>query len=272
MKIRKPGLWILSAVVLLSACDFSYNYPSEHYEPLEEIAEEPFGFQIPAEGHSLLKLSGVSSVVNITGVRAADSVKIQGKKEVRSRIALEAHRHLSDIRVEALSSPDGIFFNNVQPSSTYELAYTVYSDITLPDNFAVEIDTKEHSNITVGSVNNGVSIKMPRGDVELNNVHGNILVAINGSSSFKGNAVLLQDGIIDIRIGAEHTRGDITLTIPKETSAELILESSSGIVVSNLAVKDQVRQPSSYRGKLGDGRGKIILKSVNGRIRLQGNE
>lgn len=65
--------------------------------------------------------------------------------------------------------------------------------------------------------------------------------------------------------------GNISLSIPDDTSAELLAQVTNGnISTSGLVLQNQVVTGTSLRGTLGAGDGQITLGTVNGNITATG--
>ena len=81
------------------------------------------------------------------------------------------------------------------------------------------------------------------------------------------NATVPGGGSIELRL----TNGNIELEIPRNTSAEFSARVGNGtITLSNLALGNQRRTPTSVEGTLGGGNGAILLTTVNGPIAVRG--
>ena len=102
------------------------------------------------------------------------------------------------------------------------------------------------------------SISMPS---DLNVTVKNINGIITGRISVPAN------GTVDMNL----QNGGIELEIPQNTSADFSASLANGkISVQNLTLKNKVATSKSLRGILSDGQGKIILKTVNGKINVLG--
>ena len=76
------------------------------------------------------------------------------------------------------------------------------------------------------------------------------------------------DGVVELLNSA----GDISLSIPVETSASLRAVAVTGVVrLLGLSSNDEDPRPSVFRGKLSAGDGTIRLETVAGDITVRGN-
>lgn len=65
--------------------------------------------------------------------------------------------------------------------------------------------------------------------------------------------------------------GDIDLHIPVDTSADFSASVANGsISLSDLVLRNEARDRFSLRGTLGDGSGRLELRTTNGRINTTG--
>ncbi len=88
---------------------------------------------------------------------------------------------------------------------------------------------------------------------------------VNGQIA--GKVDLPHDGMIDLTT----VNGAVALDIPHNTSADFSAGVSNGrIELSNPTLRSEERTTTSLQGRLGDGRGMITLRTVNGDIGVRG--
>ena len=69
----------------------------------------------------------------------------------------------------------------------------------------------------------------------------------------------------------EIQNGNVDLSVPINTSAELLAVIDNGVVtVTDLSVQNETRTAASLSGTLGTGQGTITLESANGNIHIAG--
>jgi hypothetical protein len=223
------------------------NIPSPTVSNTQSVARESFSYQLGAMAHSGLTLEGVNGTVNIVGSSGAATVEITGERLVKSETTEDARRHLEklEVRIEDLGSE--FWVRTVQPENSNGPSYVVNYTITLPKKWSV----------VVSELN---------GDVSLKSIHGSAYVdLLNGR--IEGDLVLPTDGEIDMKT----MNGGIDLRIPARTSAEFSADVMNGSInVANLDLHHTVKDRNSLRGTLGDGRGRVSLRTTNGRIDVRG--
>lgn len=211
------------------------------------MASEAFSYDIPASGHTSLRLEGVSGLVTIVGSPEAGSVRITGERRVTSDRPGDADLRLRDLEVEVDDLGNEVFVKTHQPSDSHGRNYNVDYEITLPADLELHI-----TNIS--------------GNVELRDTQGNAFVNVI-SGRIEARAALPLHGTIDM----VSTSGGIDLRIPRTTSAEFSAGVVSGTInVSGLSMRNEYHNPNSIRATLGDGRGRISLNVTSGTVHVEG--
>jgi hypothetical protein len=213
----------------------------------DQVAEETFSLPVAATDQSTLTVRGINGGVDITGGAAAGSVTISGVRRIESNSASDAQSRLAQLQVQVTTLGSDIVVETDQPSDTEGRNYIVNYAISVPDG----VD---------------VSVRNVNGAVTLTRIAANVLVDLtNGAIS--SEVTLPRDGTIE----ESTVNGDIELRIPANTGAQLMANVTNGeIQASGLEVEDQVSTGTSLEGTLGDGRGTISIRTVNGSISLTG--
>jgi hypothetical protein len=209
-------------------------------------ARESFTYHMNAATSSRLRLEGVNGRIRIEGSSDSASVLVTGDRVVRSESKEDARRHLEylEVRIEEIGGELAV--RTVQPENADGRHYEVNYAISLPRSWRVEVQ----------SLN---------GNVTLSNLHGGARVdLLNGEIA--GDLALPMDGAIDL----ETVNGEVDLRIPGGTSAEFSANVVNGTIdVSGLALRDAHETRTSVQGTLGDGRGRITLRTTNGKISVR---
>lgn len=229
------------------------------------IAEESFSFEVAVANHSRFRLEGINGRVEITGDSRANSVKIEGEKQVGSESFEDAELHLQELEVIVKETADEIFVKTIQPQDTRGRDYVVNYKITLPKVLKVLADNV-NGNVSIQSINNDVAVGNVNGTIVLDDIFGSTTVSIvNGQ--IRGHMTLPLDGSNNMST----VNGNIDLDIPKNTSAEFSSKVVNGeIRLSKLELQNTVSSPTLLRGTLGRGQGTIALSTVNGNINVAG--
>jgi hypothetical protein len=213
----------------------------------DQVAEETFSLPVSATAESTLTVRGINGGVDVTGGAAPGSVTIAGVRRVESNSLSDAQSRLAGLQVQVTTLGSEIIVETDQPADTEGRNYIVNYTISVPDG----VD---------------VSVRNTNGGVTLTGIAGNVVVDLtNGTIS--SQVTLPRDGTIE----ESTVNGDIELRIPASTSAQVTANVTNGeIRVSGLTIEDQNAAGNSLEGTLGDGRGTISIRTVNGSITLTG--
>lgn len=226
---------------------------------------EPFLFELEVKQHTRLRLEAVNGVIEIAGESGATSVTISGERRVGSESQSDAEAHLDDLEVRVADLGGEVLVETKQPSDSQGRNYVVDFTITLPIDFEVLVD-HVNGGIHVDSLHNRVSVNNVNGEIILDDIAGSCDVdLVNGQ--IDGEVTLPEDGTLDLST----VNGNVALAVPTTTSAVLSARVTNGnIAVSNLVLENVVRTNTSLQATLGDQKGTISLRTVNGNINLRG--
>jgi hypothetical protein len=245
------SLALMSAPFTWIAC--GGNDPQSPTDPsgppgsTDQVAEETFSLPVAATDQSTLTVRGINGGVDVTGGAAPGSVIISGVRRVESNSLSDAQARLSGLQVQVTTLGSEILVETDQPADTEGRNYIVNYTISVPDGV----------DVSVRNINGGVTLTRIAADV--------LVDLTNGAIS--SEVTLPRDGTIE----ESTVNGDIELRIPANTGAQLMANVTNGeIRVSGLVIEDQVATGTSLEGTLGDGRGTISIRTVNGSISLTG--
>jgi hypothetical protein len=221
--------------------------PGNTVSNTNSVARDFFQTEMNVFGHSRLRLEAVNGGIQLMGSAEADRITITGERLVGSESMEDAEQHLRELEVQVMDLGDEILVKTVQPENGLGRSYQVNYTIFLPHRLEVSVE----------SIN---------GNVELREIFASAYVElINGR--IEGEMVLPRGGTADLNL----VNGDIDLRIPVATSAEFSAQLSNGsISLSNLSLRNETRDRFSLRGTLGDGYGRIELRTTNGSINTTG--
>ena len=202
---------------------------------------------------------------------------------MRSRSQADARAYLSNLQVRVEDGNGGILTETVQPEENYGRQLEVDYHLRVPDSWQAVIHNT-NGNVAVDSLGEALTILLVNGNVRAQRIAGNVsasltngnvvLGEIRGSANIglvNGNiaatVVMPQRGACSMNVA----NGTIALQIPRSTSAEFTASLTHGTIsVNDLALQGTASSPTSMRGRLGDGAGRISLKTVNGDIHVRG--
>jgi DUF4097 and DUF4098 domain-containing protein YvlB len=228
-------------------------------------AEAEFHHDIGITSQIRLQLEGVSGDITVTGRADFDSVIIDGVRQVGSDSQEDAEEHLPLLEVEVQISGEVIQVETHQPENSNGRSYMVNYEITVPDDFSLQL-SDVNGTIEVESIFNSVVVSNVNGLVNLNDITGSVTVSlVNGL--IDGTVVLPPGGFIAMST----VNGNIELNIPSGTSAEFEASVVNGVIsLSGLDLHDEEISNNSVSGTLGDGNGTIGLSAVNGNVVARG--
>ncbi|MCP4580768.1 MAG: DUF4097 domain-containing protein [candidate division Zixibacteria bacterium] len=255
-------LVLFATTIFLFNCDGDNPLNSRYdVHNTNYIAVEEFLFEVDVANQSLFRLTAVNGSISITGESNSDSIIITGERRVGSESTEDAEEHLELLEVRVQELTDEIYIRTIQPNETYGRNYEVDYEITLPDGFMI-IASHVNGSVTVGSINNTVTVSNVNGQIDLNDISGSAIASlVNGQ--IEGDVVLPSNGLIAMST----VNGNVVLNIPVNTSAEFEASRVNGSInIRYLDLQNEVITSTSRRGILGNGDGEISLSTVNGNI------
>ncbi|MHB0912092.1 MAG: DUF4097 family beta strand repeat-containing protein [Armatimonadota bacterium] len=209
---------------------------------------------------------------SLTGIAVGQPISIPPSTSLR----VEAKRskltasvwNQNTVRVDApaesagdLSRDDGSLVLDIEPGLRVD-------EITLPESVPVEISLLDGSlDIQKGGRPKSLSISSTGAPVDIE-----ALSLLSGEHSVTAVGADVTIGLADVRggsLGVEVKSGNITLTLPKNASAEVRAEAPSGKVENETGLTPDESGENSLSLRLGDGKASISLRAVNGTVRIR---
>ncbi|MGH7492708.1 MAG: DUF4097 family beta strand repeat-containing protein [bacterium] len=270
------------ASLMLAGCDVG-NLVDNGDASGNATAAEAFSFELQVAQQDRIELRGVNGNVELAGVSEAQTVHIWGERRVTSRSTADAHAYLSHLQARVTDGNAAVLVETVQPDDNHGRQLQVDYHLRVPYSWHAEIHNT-NGNVTIDSLGQAVAIFLINGNVLAQKIASSV-----SASSTNGNAMLneihgsahvaLMNGNVDATIfmppraacNLNTINGTIALQIPRATSAEFSASLSNGTIgLIDLMLQSVDSSPTSTRGRLGDGSGRISLKTVNGDIRVRG--
>jgi DUF4097 and DUF4098 domain-containing protein YvlB len=129
------------------------------------------------------------------------------------------------------------------------------------------------------------SMQTGSGSIHLDGVSAPEFKASTGSGGIQARAVKARD--LDLNTGSgsitlellsdvrnariDTGSGGVTLGVPRELGAELIVDTGSGGISADVPIQVSLQKRQHLRGKLGDGNGRIEIDTGSGGVRLRAN-
>ncbi|MCA9733454.1 DUF4097 family beta strand repeat protein [candidate division KSB1 bacterium] len=275
-----PVLTGLSLLILSSGCNVNGTIDvGDGNGDNRYTASDPINLRVGVAGHTGLEVNNINGPVEVYGVNGIDEIEITGERIVRSDSQHDADEHLNSLQVSLRDAGSMIIVETEQPSSSDGREYEVRYKIRIPDNWDVTVNLT-NGIVTVESISGNVEADVTNGNVNVTDVVGSVSVDLtNGNADLRdinGNVeVDLTNGIIFTQMNwttnrqckLSTTNGGIELRVPETASADFTASVSNGeISLTGLTLHDLVSSPRSVHGRLGNGEGRIELKTVNGSI------
>ena len=245
--MRRPAGYSIILLLLLllvpGGCGGGGNTGSSLF-----FVSEPFAFEVPEGSSTDLTVLGMNGIIEINGSAAVSTVFISGVMKVGHANSAEAMLHITDVDVMVSEAGGEVMVETDQPSpAPTGINYIVEYSITLPETMVISA-SQANGEITIQGMNSDITASQANGTIDV-------------------EAVMPPGGSFDLSIA----NGAITLTIPTDTSADLMCVSATGRVWAyNLTILNPVQGTHSLSGTLDGGDGEINITTANGDITVQG--
>jgi hypothetical protein len=242
------------------------NWPWPWQINADFFAFDTFSRSVPIVGHTNIKLEGENGEIVITGEPGVNFVTVVAELRVGSDTYVDALLGLDLLEVSLTDGSGEIVVQTVQPPNISGRQYIVDYSITVPSDLPVSINIA-NGHVSVNDMESSVFVILDNGDVNFSNIHGEADVNMD-NGSFIGDISLPTGGEAVIST----TNGDIDLSIPVSTAAELFgnINNNGTISWSNLVIGNLQTTSTSIQGTLGSGSGLVDLTTVNGDIVITG--
>jgi hypothetical protein len=228
-------------------------------------AEETVTFEVPVTTQTSFLLLGINGNITVDGDPDATVISVEARKIVQSESVEDAEANLERLQVGREETQERITLETEQPEKTGGRDFIVFYTITVPDSDSVLV-SNINGMVEIDGIRAQVIAQNLNGPVSLTDIVGGAAAAL-GNGNLQASVTLPQDENIDFGL----SNGSISLTIPTDTSAEFFAIVSNGtIVLNNLTLHDEVRTFNSLEGRLGEGKGSIVLGTGNGTITVTG--
>lgn len=285
---KSTGRWIfligLISMLLSTAC-FVIDpeaWDDEDWHDRKVAVSESFDLTSLVDGHTRFEIDGISGSIEITGSPDATSVHVWGERIVESDTESDARASLAYLEVNIASDDQKIRVWTNQPSQSNGRNYKVIYHVELPEALMVHVEningnvSFDHmqSSCIVDLINGNINLRDHAGSSDVDLINGIVHINAQGSSRVNvtnglitGNVTLPLDGECLWRL----TNGNIVLSIPTLTSALFYAGVTNGEVsVSDLTLTNITSTKKAVSGTLGNGRGNIDVRAVNGNVTVQG--
>ncbi len=212
------------------------------------------------------------------------SVEVEGwdknRVEVQARIKIKAPSKSSalkladKLRFDVDNSPEEVVIKVKYP----RIRLTRFLDIFRSGGHSVKVSFKvmvpKSCDVTVKNVNGGIGVSRVSGEFDLETVNGGIEIdaveAFGNASTMNGSiSCMVREFPDGADLSLKGTNGSIMLLLPWELNAVIDAKCVNGAVKVRFPFTGDVELKRwRFRGTVGDGRGSLKLRTINGSIKV----
>jgi len=293
--VRKRAATLASSVValclLFAARPASPMGETPHETDGKQWAHETIRYALAAGRFEQIDVTVTNGSVTVTGDARADSIHIEATRAVGASTSEKANLALRDLNISLEGSGSTFMIRAEAPDESgiwpfiaakrNRYSYRVDFVITVPRSYAVKsktmdgdisaemvraahlvalngaVSAQQTESVRVWTMNGNVRAESVSGPVHLATINGNVTCAIVGTV-----------GATEIRT----TNGSVTLVIPSQANAELVLANVNGGISTSIPdteFRRLTKERRSLRGTLGSGGPIVRIATVNGSINVR---
>jgi hypothetical protein len=212
-----------------------------------------------------LAVGGSFLLENVNG-----SVQVEGwdRNEVEVRAVKMAERNpddVEDVKIDVESRPGEVAVRTrYQQGQSAEVAVEYH--VFVPNRVLLSGVETINGSVRVSGVDGGGELRSVNGNVEVLNSSGRFSAKTTNGNLHLDLRQLGEGAPMDI----ETVNGSVTLELPSDARADLNVLNMNGKFSSELPMTATTGSPAAraFRAKLGTGGGEIMVRTVNGGIRL----
>ena len=221
-------------------------------------AREDFQFNLDATGRSRFRVEAIDGRVLVI-ISSGENFVVRGQKRVGGTSQADADARLLNLTIQITELGDEI--HPRADGRPYVVDYT----LEVPARLVPEVSTV-NGDVTIESVDNGLTVQVLNGTVTLTDIEGSSEVDIANGDTV-AEIRIEDDEVIDLAT----LNGAISLRIPADTNAELSATVDNGTVsFTGLTLTNELITNNVITGTIGTGEGTIMLNVDNGSITLTG--
>lgn len=203
--------------------------------------------------------SGSISVEGWTGSEVRVTARVVGRQARSSRAAVELVE-----AVEVRTTAGGVEVDGPRSGFLGRTSWSVDLRIQVPVGTDLDLSTSNGA-VRVAGVRGGVQARSSNGALTLEDVRGSVraqtsngaVTVVMTSGPEAGEAVTLRT-----------SNGPINLHLPENANARLEARTSNGRITSEIPLEVQGRRQNEASAVLGQGEGRVELRTSNGAIRI----
>jgi hypothetical protein len=254
---RGIGVIVSLAAVVLAGCHIGGDAFRAKYTRSEDLTA-------PLADIATLDVSTNVGRIELTAADIAE-IQISAVIKVKADTEEKAQELCEGVRIEAQPSGRTLVVKAIKPSGFGRNELSVDFTITAPAALATKIETNV-GDIRMAGFTGSVEARTNVGTIGCTGLQGNADLHTNVGDV---RAEYASDAPATISVDASADVGNVELTGPKDVSAKVTAETNVGSISSDrpLSVTGSLRQ--SIRASLGNGEGRINLRSNVGSIHIR---
>jgi DUF4097 and DUF4098 domain-containing protein YvlB len=227
------------------------------------LASPCYAFRQDFDQTYAIEPGGSLEVQNVNG-----TVEVNGwdRNEVEVRAVKTAERREADlarVTIDVAATPHSVAVTTRYPQND-GVEVTVDYSIRIPHGARLQLASTVNGTLRVSGIENVGSLRTINGDIEVYDSAGPV-----AAHTTNGNVRLELHRVEAGVASAVTTNGSIVLALSPGSHANLEARSLNGDFQSELPLRvEGALQPREVRGKIGRGGGTILLRTVNGGIRV----
>lgn len=287
MHARKTPVVLMIAFVLPAGCMFSGSFEgffgeiSGDISILGSVAEKEFNVSTPAQDVGSLTVEWEHGTITVRVDDQVSEITASGTIEVRASTDTRATETLDELDVVLLvaeSIPLQVFVRFTDPGDVTAL-FSADVEVVLPPGISVNVNndngnvsvTGNADSTTVWVTNGSIAVSEQSGDATLETTNGRIDVdSLAGSveaTSRNGSIAVNARPQSQQSVVAKTVNGQVSIFVPADTSASMILETTLGFIdlmLEDFTVTDLRTTFNEVSANLNGGGGQISGETVNG--------
>ena len=230
------------------------------------MAGRPAGAASPA-GHYPLAPGGQVSIENVQGSILVEAWNRAQVQLTVTKTASGSGATLDDVQIAVQSSPNSLRVQTLYPAGANQTdAVEVDFRLRVPRQAQLQGLYTVNGNIVVRDVEGPVEARTLNGHIKETGVAGSLTArTLNGNVSVALRSLPEAPGSLQL----ESINGDVTLLLPPEADADLVLSTVAGRIESQGPFSARVVSGhNSARARLGHGGVHVRLRTIRGDIRV----
>jgi uncharacterized secreted protein with C-terminal beta-propeller domain len=260
---------LLTAILMFifshMSCSVYNPVDSDSHSDQSYSAMASFSYTLSATGISDFALKGINGNVEIIGIDETDSVKIWGKRLVRSGSYEDAEYHLEQLSVHVETYDHEIGVKTKQPNESNGRSYEVEYHVRLPKSLKIIMENV-NGQVAIANMENEIQTALVNGNIHVDTKKGGCQTSVVNGNIYGEVSLLDRE-----QCSLNSVNGNITLVLPNTSSCRIEASVVNGnIVLTDLDIHNLNTSKTSVSGVVGEGSAGVRVQTINGNVELIG--